>query len=282
MPLLTFQSNSEKIDLNYSITGSGPHKIVLIAGANSSGVVWQYLIPHLSEFTILTFDYRGCGYSSCPTQFSLDAFAEDIIQLVDHLKWDTFNICGLSMGGCVCLKLIQKYPHRIKSQILLSTALRGSGIVTWKAVGLIILQNILSLFKYSARAYAVAPMLYPYSYLSTKRPDGELMYFHAVRTLRKDIFSIPPPSFACIKGHIQATKSFELSEADINTIKCLNIPSIVLSGDKDIVCPTFYTQQLANRLHYPLHILRNVGHAPVSQGDVPKQVAKLITELISQ
>ena len=280
MPLLSISSHQEQVTLSYEIHGNGPNKLMMISGMNTNGSIWNYMLPHLKDFTICTFDHRGTGYSSSPKNYSIDVFAEDTIALADHLKWDAFHICGISMGGFTCLKIIQKIPNRIVSQTLISTGMQGRGVPTWTAILLLWIANIVALFSISLRSYAIAPLLYPLSYLRQRRQDGVLNYTYAVGKLNEDFQSRPPPPLKSVVGHISSALLFKLDKKEIAAIAKLNIPSIVIAGDSDILIRPYFTCKMATELGYPLYSLQNVGHAPISQ--VPEKTSQLMNKFINK
>ena len=68
-----------------------------------SSRMWDGQIAAFKDrFRILLYDTRGHGQSSAPTgQYSLDALAEDLRKLLDHLKIRRTHFVGLSMGGMI-------------------------------------------------------------------------------------------------------------------------------------------------------------------------------------
>ena len=99
---MTYESHKEEVSIAYQIHGNGKNKLLLVSGMNTNGSIWRYVLPYLKEdFTVCTFDLRGTGFSSTPTNYTIDIFAEDAIKVADHLKWDKFHIGGISMGGFV-------------------------------------------------------------------------------------------------------------------------------------------------------------------------------------
>jgi pimeloyl-ACP methyl ester carboxylesterase len=280
MPLFTYLSNHEQVTLSYEIHGNGVNKLMMISGMNTNGSIWKYMIPYLKDVTICTFDHRGTGYSSSPKNYSIDIFAEDTIALSDHLKWEKFNICGISMGGFTCLKVIQKIPDRVISQTLISTAMQGRGVPTWTAIVLLWIANIVALFSTALRSYAIAPLLYPFIHLRQRRQDGVLNYTYAVEKLNEDFTSRPAPPLRSVVGHIMSALLFKLNTKEIVAIAKLNIPSIVIAGDSDILIRPYFTCKMATVLGYPLYSLHNVGHAPISQ--VPEKTSQLMNELVNK
>jgi pimeloyl-ACP methyl ester carboxylesterase len=102
MPYITVgKENSGDVELYYEDHGSGK-PVVLIHGYPLSGASWEKQVPVLlnAGYRVITYDRRGFGKSSHPTEgYNYDTFAEDLHQLITHLKLQDFTLVGFSMGG---------------------------------------------------------------------------------------------------------------------------------------------------------------------------------------
>ena len=112
MPFITVgKENSGNIDLYYEDHGSGK-PVVLIHGYPLSGASWEKQLPVLlnSGHRVITYDRRGFGKSSQPTEgYNYDTFAQDLQQVVTHLKLRDFALVGFSMGGGEVARYLGKY-----------------------------------------------------------------------------------------------------------------------------------------------------------------------------
>src|SRR6202161_3469267 len=108
------KENSSDIELYYEDHGSG-QPIVLIHGYPLSGASWEKQVPALLDagYRVITYDRRGFGKSSQPTGgYNYDTFAEDLHQLVTHLKLRDFTLVGFSMGGGEVARYFGKYGSK--------------------------------------------------------------------------------------------------------------------------------------------------------------------------
>jgi non-heme chloroperoxidase len=112
MPFITVgKENSGNIDLYYEDHGSGK-PVVLIHGYPLSGASWEKQLPVLLDagHRVITYDRRGFGKSSQPTEgYNYDTFAQDLHQIVTHLKLRDFALIGFSMGGGEVARYLGKY-----------------------------------------------------------------------------------------------------------------------------------------------------------------------------
>ena len=115
MPYVTVgKENSGDIELYYEDHGSG-RPIVLIHGYPLSGTSWEKQLPVLlnAGYRVITYDRRGFGKSSQPTTgYDYDTFAEDLHQVIGHLKLHDFALMGFSMGGGEVARYIGKYGSK--------------------------------------------------------------------------------------------------------------------------------------------------------------------------
>ena len=115
------KENSTSIHLYYEDHGSG-HPIVLIHGYPLSSASWEKQIPVLlnAGYRVIAYDRRGFGKSSQPTTgYNYDTFAEDLHQLISHLKLKDFVLAGFSMGGGEVARYIGKYGSKYVSKAVI-------------------------------------------------------------------------------------------------------------------------------------------------------------------
>ena len=109
---------------------AGAARLVLIHSLALDRSVWNATTAQLStEADILTYDCRGHGRSDRRTgPFTVDLFARDLAELLDHIGWNGASLAGCSMGGCVALAFAGLYPDRVESLGLIdTTAWYGEG-----------------------------------------------------------------------------------------------------------------------------------------------------------
>ena len=114
---------TQSIDCTYSVEGEGP-PLFLIHGIGAARDTWRYAIPILTQhFTVVSYDLRGHGTSPLPDgEFGLDELVADLEALRVRLGIEKAHFAGHSLGGMVCPAYARKYPDRVLSIGLLSTA----------------------------------------------------------------------------------------------------------------------------------------------------------------
>src|SRR5215467_14572641 len=108
------KENSSSIHLYYEDHGSG-QPVILIHGYPLSSASWEKQVPVLlnAGYRVIAYDRRGFGKSSQPTSgYNYDTFAEDLHQLIAHLRLRNFVLVGFSMGGGEVARYIGKYGSK--------------------------------------------------------------------------------------------------------------------------------------------------------------------------
>ncbi len=97
--------------------------LVLIHGFPLSHAMWDAQIKALSTtHRVIAYDIRGFGASDVGTgQASIEFFVDDLMGVLDALKVDKAILCGLSMGGYIALRAVERHPERVERLILCDT-----------------------------------------------------------------------------------------------------------------------------------------------------------------
>lgn len=107
--------------LHYKISGAGP-VVVFLHGFLESSTMWDFL--PLSELQVkkVMIDLPGHGASAEIEEFppSIEAFADQVSEVVDQLDISAYDLVGHSMGGYVALELKRK-DHRVRKVVLLNS-----------------------------------------------------------------------------------------------------------------------------------------------------------------
>ena len=120
------KAKTNGIELYYETHGEGK-PLVLISGLGYSSWQWHKMVPLLAEkFQVITFDNRGVGQSDKPAgPYTAGMLAQDMVGLLDALKFEKAIIAGHSMGGFVAQAVALDFPQRVEKLILCSTNFGG-------------------------------------------------------------------------------------------------------------------------------------------------------------
>lgn len=97
--------------------------LLLLHGALGATATLEPLKQSLAaNYSVYTLNFTGHGGSKIPAQgFSIELFAQNVLEFMAQHQLEQAHIFGYSMGGYVGLYLAQQHPHRIKSVFTLAT-----------------------------------------------------------------------------------------------------------------------------------------------------------------
>jgi pimeloyl-ACP methyl ester carboxylesterase len=127
-------SNSGYVPVNgikvyYEVHGEG-RPIVLLHGAFFTiDMNWGQLIPELSKNRkVIAIELQGHGHTPfSDRKLSFPALASDVEGVLDHLKIDSADVVGYSMGGSVAYQFAIQSPKRVRKLVIISATYKSSG-----------------------------------------------------------------------------------------------------------------------------------------------------------
>lgn len=188
--MASFRFDGQRIA--YREFGSGPRAVVLIHGLLLSQRMHEPLARDLAARgnRVITIDLLGHGHSDRPCdmwRYSMTAFGEQVVALLDHLDLDEAAIMGTSLGANATLEVCSLAPDRVRGMVIempvLDNALVGCALAFAPVlVGLTLGRPMMHLVGLAARAV----------------PRSALPFFGdvALDTVRQD----PGPSGAVLQG----------------------------------------------------------------------------------
>lgn len=246
---------------------------------------WHHQLNHFSEnYQTIIFDYRGHHFSDVPEDkknLSLDAIAQDILCLCDHLKIEKATFFGHSFG---CEVLLESY---LKKPELFENICFVSGFFSNPFQNFLSETQLKELFSYVRMAYNTAPsVLNTVWRLGVTNPVSVFLSslvggFNLEKTALKDI-EIYAQGVANIDLRVFVTLFEQLTQFDgrpkLAQIEC---PTLVIAGDKDALTP-IHVQKLiyADVPKSELLIVEKGSHCV--QLDFPEIVNSRIKEFLEK
>ena len=221
--------------------------IVLIHGFPFCREMWDPQIEALQKrFRVVAYDLRGHGRSAAGDgQYTLEFFVDDLLGLLDHLKIERAVLCGLSMGGYIALRTVERNPERVRGLILADTQAkadsnearlkRGAAIKSVKADGV------------KAYAEGFLKSVFAPQTLTNNKP--------AVEKIRRIIEANSPLG---ICGALLALASRTETTESLYSIK---VPTLILVGEHDALTPPSASQEMRNKIpNSEIHVIPNAAH----------------------
>lgn len=233
MPYITVdRENSGNIDLYYEDHGSG-RPVVLVHGWPLSGASWEKQVPALLDAgcRVITYDRRGFGKSSQPTfGYDYDTMAEDLHKLITKLDLRDIALVGFSMGGGEVARYLGVHgSERVSKAVfmaavppyMLMTTDNPDGIDGSVFEGIkkgIVADRPALLSKFLSDFYNA-------DLLKGKKVSDEAVHLSWIVAAEAS----PKGTFDCVTA---------FSSTDFrNDLKRIDIPTLVIHGDADRICP---------------------------------------------
>ncbi len=246
---------SKPIRSAVSLEGDGP-PLFLIHGIGASRHSWDGVIRSLRQrYRCISYDLRGHGLSPMPPPpYTLDDLVEDLEALRRELGIAKAHFMGHSLGGMIGPAYARRYPDRVLSLGLLSTAAHRTAEDSAKVRGVVA----------AMRQRGIAPVL---------------------ETLKERWFT---PEFAAARPEVIARRMQQVIDTDAQVFLSVfdiyaetemapwlhevEAPSLVLTGEFDGGCPPRLNELIAKQLpRSQLVILPKLRHAILLEA--PEQVA---------
>lgn len=110
--------------LNYLVTGEGPNSLIFLHGLNIGLGQWYKNLAFFSQkYTCYAIDIMGSGFSSKISYDNLDFyddFTYPILELLEDLELDKFDIVAHSLSSLIAINAFKKNVKKIGKLVLVS------------------------------------------------------------------------------------------------------------------------------------------------------------------
>ena len=115
--------SADGVPVHYRVYGTGTPTLLLVHGWSGDQSYWKIQAEHFaSRLQVVTLDLAGHGDSGDQRQeWSIPAFARDVMAVVEHLDLNEVILVGHSMGGPVALEAACRMPARLKALVGVNT-----------------------------------------------------------------------------------------------------------------------------------------------------------------
>ncbi len=199
----------------------GPENKPVLMLSNSLGTdlhMWDLQVAALTQhFRLVRYDRRGHGKSGVPKgPYTMEMLGRDVLAVLDALKIEKINWCGLSMGGMVGMWLGANAPQRINRLILSNTSAYFADKEIWngriktvreKGLGSIVGGTMERWFTADFREREPQRIAWLSEMFLATDPEGYIGCGEAVRDMdhREIITSITAPTLVIAGRHDPAT-----------------------------------------------------------------------------
>ncbi|MEO7358799.1 MAG: alpha/beta fold hydrolase [Gemmatimonadaceae bacterium] len=252
------------VQIGFDDTGSGT-PVLFIHGFPHDRSLWDDQCSALSTHVrCVAPDLRGFGESTAivaatgeppvassvaSDPVSIDQYADDLAQLLEHLDVRQAVVCGLSMGGYVAMALWRRHPSLVRALVLCDTK---AGADTEE--GRQKRDQLIALAEREGSAAVAAAQIAGMLGKSTrdKRPD---IVARTAAMMRR-------ASVAGIVGALTAMRDRPDAKPTLSTV---TVPTLVIVGDEDALTPVTEAlgimAALSPEAGAKLEVVQGSGHA---------------------
>ena len=234
--------------------------MVFIHGWAGSGRYWESTAQELSEyFDCLLYDMRGFGRSNLPSNalelsYEMSDYADDLAILLDQLGIAEISVQAHSMGASVATFFVNRYRDRVKQAILTCNGI----------------------FKYDEKAFKafhkfgayVVKFRYQW-FLKIPLADRMFMARFLSRPIKKSdrygfLEDFLLADYESALGTIFTSVSKEAVEVMPQEFARIEVPTLLISGEKDQIIPAEMAKQAAELNEKIAYLeISNTGHFPM-------------------
>jgi len=261
-------------EIYYESRGEGP-AIIFIYGVCCQMNHWHHQMIHFSKnYQVITFDIRGHHLSAVPKdlkQLNIEAVSKDIQELMKHLKIERSHFVGHSFGVPVLIQLQELSPELALSYCFVN------GFAKNPIKGMFGLDVIEPIYRFIRKQYDEAPQLWSELWrVATDNPlalgvtamaggfNFKLTQFKDMEIYTRGVSQTPLKVFLPL---FEALMRFDGEPY----LRNFNKPTLILAGEKDMVTPTKFQEQMHRSVKNSEFVLVPYG-SHCTQLDFPEYV----------
>ena len=222
--------------------------LIFIHGAGNEGDVWKYVKPYLKDsYKIHTPDLPGHGKTGGVIT-SIDGYAAWVLEYIKKNRLSDVVLIGHSMGGAICIKCAK--DESISALVVVDSGLK-----------LPVSPKIINGLKEDLQK--TIKIIAKWSFSKSASED---MIMDAVEMMLGNKKAILNDFLAC--------SSYSGYEAAND----INIPSMVIVGDSDVMTPLELAKETAQTIETNLVTIENAGH--MVQIENPRMLSAVLNDFL--
>lgn len=208
--------------------------VIFLHGFPFSHEMWKEQLQLVGQkYRAISYDIRGHGKTDpSDHQYSVDSHVEDLFALMAHLKISKAVLVGLSMGGYIVLRAMEKKPDAVSALVLCDTKSEADN----NEAKLKRFDTIAAIKKNGTDAFSQAYVKNVFA------PESFQTKPAAVEMIRRTVQSTP---VLCIAGNFLALASRTDTTESLSKIK---VPTLIMVGEKDPVTTPANAKSMHERI----------------------------------
>jgi pimeloyl-ACP methyl ester carboxylesterase len=242
--------------LSVFLEGNSKNKsIIFVHGFPYDHTMWKAQIDKLSEkYFCISYDIRGLGESPVGDgQFTMESFVDDLETIINEMKLVKPVLCGLSMGGYIAFRALEKMENKFSAVILCDTRADADG-------------NEGKLKRAAAIKRINTEGLVHFTKDFVTNCFGDHYKQNHKEEFEKQIAKSSAFNPVGVKGSLLAMISRNDTTEYLNKIK---IPALIICGELDTLTPPSVMKPMAERINNAeFVVIKNSGHmSPIENSE---------------
>ncbi|GAA0150730.1 hypothetical protein Leryth_022199 [Lithospermum erythrorhizon] len=237
------------------IVSEGKETLILAHGYGLDQSVWEKVLPNLVEnYQVLVFDWSFSGAIKDPNLFdsgkytSYDAFADDLITIMDEMNLSSTIYVGHSMSGMIgCIASIKR-PELFKKLVLVSASPRFKNSEDYE--GGFEESDIEQLISNIEHNYEIWSTSFPTAVVDANDPPSIQMFEGCLKRMRP-------------KVALDVAKVVFLSD-ERSILEKVVTPCTIIQTKKDLAVPNCVPKYMQSKINAEssIEIIDTEGHFP--------------------
>jgi pimeloyl-ACP methyl ester carboxylesterase len=221
------------LQLYYEVHGTGGTPLVLLHGGGSTiETSFGQVLPSLAKTRqVIAFEQQGHGRTAdiLERPFTFEQSADDAAALLRYLRIEKADFFGFSNGGSIALQIAIRHPELVRKLVVASAMFKRDGLPPgfWESM------------KHATPLSMPAELRD--AYLRVAPHPEQLATFHDK----------------------SAKRMLEFKDWPSESIRSIDAPTLVLTGDADVVRPEHAVEMFRLLPHGQLAVLPDADHAAV-------------------
>ncbi len=238
--------------------------VLLLHGFPLDRTMWRQVSGKLTGWRRIAPDLRGFGLTEAPESgYSIGAYADDLVALLDTLHIERAVVCGLSMGGYVAFDMVRRYSDRVRALILMNTRATPDN-----AEGRAKRDATLARVRRDGPTFLAAEMLPKLLAPATRQTMPDVVE-HVRNMITNQVSDGVAGALAAMRDRPDSTL----------TLSGIDVPTLVMAGRDDQIVPAAESRTMAEGIpHAQFSVIPDAGHlTPMEQ---PVNVTRVVKEFL--
>jgi pimeloyl-ACP methyl ester carboxylesterase len=255
-------------DLSVFLDGDqNSRPIIFVHGFPFDHYMWDNQVRDIrDDHYCVTYDIRGLGSSPADNgQFTIELFVDDLEQIINQLELNKPVLCGLSMGGYISLRAVERMQEKFSAIILCDTK---SGADNDEAK----LKRAAGIKQMNSGNFdSFIDTFVRNCFGDTFVKEKKNLYDEVVKRSKSNN---PVGVKGCLLAMAGRTDT-------TGFLKKINLPTLIISGAEDKLTPPDVMKQMADQIQNSKFVLiEDAGHmTPIEN---PQAVSEAIKNFLSQ